>query len=151
MFQTCIDRLSHTADKGGEGGVCLMTPAKRQRKLTAKQKALVDYLVENGGTQRQAAEAVGYAPGDSARTAASKALAQPHVQEYMHSLVRTHIGTTGLSSALATVTKLTTAAKSEYVRLQAAQDLLDRAGFKPVDRAQLQMVGNVSISIDLGD
>ena len=41
-------------------------------------------------------------------------------------------------------------AKSEYVQLEASKDLLDRAGFKPVDRSQVQLAGDIKVSIDLG-
>ena len=40
-------------------------------------------------------------------------------------------------------------AKSEYVQLQASKDLLDRAGFKPIDRSQVQVAGDIRVSIDL--
>ena len=40
--------------------------------------------------------------------------------------------------------------KSEYVQLEASKDLLDRAGYKPIDRAQVQVAGDIRVSIDLG-
>jgi hypothetical protein len=40
-------------------------------------------------------------------------------------------------------------AKSEYVRLEAAKDLLDRAGLKPVDKHSHSITGDISINIDL--
>jgi hypothetical protein len=52
--------------------------------------------------------------------------------------------------AAAKVMTLARGAKSEYVQLQAAQDILDRAGFKPIDRAQVQVAGDIRVSIDLG-
>lgn len=60
------------------------------------------------------------------------------------------IGTIGASRSLETVMRLSHSAKSEYVQLQAAQDLLDRAGFKPIDRQQVQLAGDIKVSIDLG-
>jgi hypothetical protein len=37
--------------------------------------------------------------------------------------------------------------KSGFVQQTAAADILDRAGFKPVDRSQVQVVGRVTIDI----
>jgi hypothetical protein len=58
----------------------------------------------------------------------------------------------GLSAiaALNTTRRLSQGAKSEYVQLQASQDLLDRAGYKPIDRSQVQVAGDIRVSIDLG-
>jgi hypothetical protein len=36
------------------------------------------------------------------------------------------------------------------VRLMAAQDLLDRAGFKPVERTMHAVAGELTVKIDLG-
>ena len=60
--------------------------------------------------------------------------------------------TFGLSATLAagTVRRLATGAKSEYVQLEASKDLLDRAGYKPIDRSQVQVAGDIRVSIDLG-
>ena len=40
-------------------------------------------------------------------------------------------------------------AKSEYVQLEASKDILDRAGFKPPERTQHLLDGDIKISIDL--
>ena len=58
----------------------------------------------------------------------------------------------GLSAiaALNTTRRLSQGAKSEYVQLQASQDLLDRAGYKPIDRSQVQLAGDIKVTIDLG-
>jgi hypothetical protein len=45
---------------------------------------------------------------------------------------------------------LVAGAKSEYVRLEAAKDLLDRAGFKPIERKQVASAGEVKVVFDLG-
>ena len=52
--------------------------------------------------------------------------------------------------AAAKVLKLASGAKSEYVQLEASKDILDRAGFKPIDRSQVQLAGDIKVSIDLG-
>ena len=43
-----------------------------------------------------------------------------------------------------------TDARSDYVKLEAAKDVLDRAGFKPVDKRAHFYTGEVTIKIDLG-
>jgi|TARA_R110002126_G_scaffold61948_3_gene159954 phage terminase small subunit len=119
------------------------------RKLTDKQTALVDTLVARGCTIKQAAESAGYADGESGRVTASKALKLAHVQQYMMRRMNEEFG---LSATLAagTVRRLAMGAKSEYVQLEASKDLLDRAGYKPIDRSQVQVAGDIRVSIDLG-
>jgi phage terminase small subunit len=119
------------------------------RKLTDKQTALVDTLVARGCTIKQAAESAGYADGESGRVTASKALKLAHVQQYMMRRMNEEFG---LSATLAagTVRRLAMGAKSEYVQLESSKDLLDRAGYKPIDRSQVQVAGDIRVSIDLG-
>ena len=45
--------------------------------------------------------------------------------------------------------KLATGARSEYVQLEASKDILDRAGFKPIDRSQVPVSYTIRVSIDL--
>lgn len=119
------------------------------RKLTDKQTRLVDTLVALGCSVTQAAEEAGYAKGESGRVSASKALRQPHVQQYMMQRVSEQLGMNATVAA-AKVLKLASGAKSEYVQLEASKDILDRAGFKPIDRSQVQVAGDIRVSIDLG-
>jgi len=124
-------------------------PATVTSPLTPKQRALVDYLVATGGTLKSAATAAGYAEGQSGRVTASKTVRLPHVQAYMMQRVAETIGLNA-TAAVSQVLKLASGAKSEYVRLEASKDILDRAGFKPVDRSQVQVAGDIRVSIDLG-
>ena len=119
------------------------------RKLTDKQMALVDTLVAEGCSMKTAAELAGYAKGESGRISAHRALKAPHVQQYMMQRMNETFGLTA-TSALATVRRLSSGAKSEYVQLEASKDLLDRAGYKPIDRSQVQVAGDIKVSIDLG-
>ncbi len=116
--------------------------------LTPKQKAFVDFLVTNGGSKQDAAEAAGYAPGPGARAAASKALSNPKVQQYLQQRIIEELGNKA-SVALHRVVTLAESARSEHVQLEAAKDILDRAGFKPIERQQVQVAGDVRVSIDL--
>ena len=122
--------------------------ALTDRKLTEKQTALVDTLVANGCSIKKAAELAGYSKGESGRVSASKALKLPHVQQYMMQRMNEQFG---LSATIAAgrLRALVSDAKSEYVQLEAAKDLLDRAGYKPIDRSQVQVAGDIQVSIDL--
>lgn len=119
------------------------------RPLTKRQKALVEAYVANGGNLTRAAEEAGYAEGNSGRVTAQKAMKTPHVQQYLMQQV-SEAFSQHAAAAVQTVAQLSRNGKSEYVRLQAAQDLLDRAGFKPIDRSQVQLAGDIKVSIDLG-
>jgi phage terminase small subunit len=126
-----------------------MNQLSKTRTLTDKQTALVDTLVAKGCTIVKAAELAGYAVGESGRVTACKALKLAHVQQYMMQRMNEEFG---LSATLAagTVRRLALGAKSEYVQLEASKDLLDRAGYKPIDRSQVQVAGDIRVSIDLG-
>ena len=118
-----------------------------ERKLTEKQTALVDTLVANGCSIKKAAELAGYSKGESGRVSASKALKLPHVQQYMMQRMNEQFG---LSATIAAgrLRSLVSDAKSEYVQLEAAKDLLDRAGYKPIDRSQVQVAGDIQVLRD---
>lgn len=117
-------------------------------KLTPKQKAFCEALIKNNGDIREAALSAGYSKSNPTQSAYA-ALQVPHVMAYMQSLVaiRLMTKTTGASS---TLIDLATGAKSEYVRLQAAQDLLDRVGMKAPEKVDHRVTGELSVSIDLG-
>ena len=125
------------------------TLAPTARPLTPKQRALVEAYVANGGNLTKAAEEAGYAEGNSGRVTAWKAMKTPHVQQY---LMQQTAEAFSLHAAMAVgkVANLAKQAKSEYVQLEAAKDLLDRAGFKPIDRQQVQVAGDIRVQIDLG-
>ena len=119
------------------------------QKLTKRQMALVDVMVAEGLKTSEAAPKAGYADGKSGYVSAHRTLRLPHVQQYMMQRVTEQLGLNATVAA-AKVMTLARGAKSEYVQLQAAQDILDRAGFKPIDRSQVQVAGDIRVSIDLG-
>ena len=119
------------------------------QKLTKRQMALVDVMVAEGLKTSEAAAKAGYADGKSGYVSAHRTLRLPHVQQYMMQRVTEQLGLNATVAA-AKVMTLARGAKSEYVQLQAAQDILDRAGFKPIDRSQVQVAGDIRVSIDLG-
>ena len=95
-----------------------------QRRITKKQMLLVDTIVANGCSIKEASIIAGYSKGDAGRVTASKTLRLPHIQEYMQQRVRESIG---LNATIASrkVLDLATNAKSEYVQLESAKDILD--------------------------
>ena len=120
----------------------------KQRRLTTKQKDLVDTIVASGCSVKEASAKAGYSDGESGRVTASKTLRLPHIQEYMQQRVRESIG---LNATVASkrILDLSTNAKSEYVQLEASKDILDRAGYKPIEKSMSLVQGNISVSIDL--
>jgi len=123
--------------------------AEAGTELTDKQRKFVDYLFLPNVTQTEAAVMAGYAEG-SAHVSASRLLRFPHVQEYLRTCIQQGISASAVK-ALRVVTDLQDSAKSDYVRLQAAQDILDRSGFKAVEKHAHAIKGEVIVSIDLGD
>ena len=117
-------------------------------RITKKQKLLIDTIVATGCSVKKASEIAGYAKGESGRVTASKTLRLPHIQEYMQQCIRQSIG---LNATIASrkVLDLASSAKSEYVQLEASKDILDRAGYKPVEKSMSLVQGNISVSIDL--
>jgi|TARA_R100001079_G_scaffold96709_3_gene60059 phage terminase small subunit len=109
---------------------------------------LVDTIVAKGCSIKEASIIAGYSKGDAGRVTASKTLRLPHIQEYMQQRVRESIG---LNATIASrkVLDLATNAKSEYVQLESAKDILDRAGYKPVDKSMSIVTGGINVSIDL--
>ncbi len=132
----------------GRGGSLGDTMSIELRKLTPKQTALVDVMVAEGLKPAQAAEKAGYAAGKAGYVSAYRSLKLPHVQQYMMQRMNEEFGLSAIS-ALNTTRRLSIGAKSEFVQLQASQDLLDRAGYKPIDRSQIQVAGDIKVSIDL--
>ena len=117
-------------------------------KLTAKQRALVDALVTTGCTITKGAEIAGYAKGEAGRVIASRTLRIPKVQQYMMNQISSTIGM-GAIQASHMLNALSGSAKSEYVRLEASKDILDRVGLRAPDKVQHSVGGELSIKIDL--
>ena len=125
-----------------------MNVLSKQRKCTKKQMLLIDTLVAKGCSIREAAESAGYAEGESGRVTASKALKLTHVQQYMMQAVTESLGVNATYAA-SKLLRLASGAKSEYDQLEASKDILDRAGFKPVDKSMHLHAGEIKVSIDL--
>jgi phage terminase small subunit len=118
------------------------------RALTARQTKFVMHFVENGGRASQAAIAAGYSD-NGAGSAAQTLLRKPHIYQELMRALPNAIGLAAVP-AVAVVTRLMSSAKSDYVKLEAARDLLDRAGFQPPQRVDHRLDSTLSVSINLG-
>lgn len=114
-------------------------------KLTDKQAAFVSAYIASGGVVGLAAQTAGYASDNEG----SRLLKNPNVINEIQKQMLAAIGTHAVS-ALDTMVKLSRSAKSDYVRLEASRDILDRAGFKPPDRIDHRVDGTLSVSFDIG-
>jgi len=115
--------------------------------LTPKQDAFCDEYVANGGKGTAAAKAAGYAEA-SAHVEANRLLKNPLILQEIYQRTVLAIGAAA-PRALATITTLSSEAKSDYVRLEASRDLLDRAGLRAPDRVDHRIDGELKVSIDL--
>jgi phage terminase small subunit len=120
-------------------------------KLTEKQMVLVDTIVAQGCSIKEAAKIAGYSKEGSeeaGRVSASRTLRLPKVQQYMTSRIAE---TLGLGAVIASrkLIDLSSGAKSEYVQLEASRDILDRVGMRVPDKVRHQIEGDIKINIDL--
>lgn len=115
--------------------------------MTPKQRAFVANLFTPGLSNKDCAVLAGYAEV-SAQVEASRLLQNPRILEYMDVCMR-HTLKIDAIRARGVVASLSTTAKSDLVKLQAAQDSLDRGGYKPVDKVAHNIQGQLSVSIDL--
>jgi phage terminase small subunit len=120
-------------------------------KLTDKQRLLVDTIVAEGCSIKEAAKKAGYSKEGSeeaGRITASRTLRLPKVQQYMQSRIADTLGL-GAVRASKKLIDLTSSAKSEYVQLEAAKDILDRTGMRVPDKVKHSIEGDIKINIDL--
>jgi len=122
-----------------------------EKQLNDKPRALVDTLVAEGVTIKDAALKAGYSPGrdgESARANGSRTLRLMHVQQYYLRCVQDAL-MQGSAAAVRTLSHLNDTAKSEYVKMQAATAILDRAGFAKRDQSINIYSNELTINIDL--
>lgn len=139
-----LDKQIIVVHKRGVRGVLLLDKLR----ITKRQKLLIDTIVATGCSVKKASEIAGYAKGESGRVTASKTLRLPHIQEYMQQRVRESIGLNA-TKASNKMLELSQSAKSEYVQLEASKDILDRAGYKPIEKSMNLVAGTIQVSIDL--
>jgi hypothetical protein len=117
----------------------------REQRLTARQNAFVEALITNGGDRVKAAIAAG-CNKKSAAAMAWKWLRHPLIAE---EVVRrtTELVASAAPAAVQRMVTLMNKSKSDFVRMQAAQDILNRAG---VGRDTKAPTAPLVVNINLG-
>jgi phage terminase small subunit len=115
--------------------------------LTELQDRFIDAYVTNGGRIEQAAIEAGYSEA-SARTLGSRLLKDDKV---LQEIYRRTVSKVAVSApkALHIVEQLAQSSRSDKVRLEAAMDLLNRAGLKAPERIDHRVGGEIHVQIDL--
>ena len=99
------------------------TLSQQCNKVTDAQAELVHMILHNGCNPTEAADAIG-----RNKAWAYNTLNKQHVIDYRQQLAMMTLGWDA-TQAMATMRELL-GSKSQYVRLEAAKDLMDRAGFR---------------------
>ena len=123
----------------------IFAPAARE--LTTKQAAYVEAYVDNGGHGTNAATTAGYSK-TSAASESSRLLRNPLIQQEIQKRMIMELGLSA-PAALQQIKRLSRTAKSDYVKLEASRDLLDRAGFRAPDRVDVRLDSEVRVSLDI--
>ena len=122
--------------------------AESDESLNEREDAFVEHYLALGGQQGKAAELAGY-PASSAASTASRLVRKPKIQKQIMKRTLESIGLAAVP-ALRNIERLSRSSKSDYVRLEASKDLLDRAGFKPPERVQYQLDASLRVQLNLG-
>jgi phage terminase small subunit len=112
------------------------------KKLTLKQLNFAEQYLETGNAT-EAADRV-YKPKNraTARAIGSENLAKPNIRAFLDE---------NAGDAAAMIYKLSQAAKNETVRLNASRDILDRTGYRPADKANLDKPRIEGVTIRIVD
>ena len=95
-------------------------------KLSKKKKVFADTYIETGNGTQSALQAYDTSDPHTAAQIAYENLRKPDVREYIESHA---------PEAAARIVQLAINAENETVRLNANRDILDRAGYKPVEKS----------------
>jgi hypothetical protein len=101
--------------------------------LTERQATFALRYVDNGGNARQAALAAGYALRSAAKTG-FELKQHPGIQTRIEQLTRKLLGTHAPLAVATLVNVMQDPEANAMARVRAAEILLDRAGFKPIER-----------------
>ena len=118
--------------------------APEDRPLTGMQKRVLEHVLRTGDTVTETSNAL-----NIPRNSVSRIVHLPQVEKQMADGIRSRL-LRGSAQAMIQLDRLSRGAKSEYVRLQASDSILDRGGFRPPDRLQAQVQSDVRFVIDLG-
>ena len=114
--------------------------------LNERQRLFVEALVNDPRSKAKAVREAGYST-NGAKVQAHRLWADPAVRAYHSHLVLLRLGRAAAKAA--DTLELLLDHKSGFVRLEAAKDILDRAGFKPIERKAVLVGGSVSFEVDL--
>jgi len=123
-----------------------------KKEATEQQKRFIDEFIRmRENNQTQAAINAGYSP-KSAASQSSQLLKNPKVIEYlnekkseMEQMLRQEFMYDALEARKVMYEIMNDYEAPENVRLSAAKDFLDRAGFKPVDKQETTLHGEIDI------
>ena len=99
-------------------------------KLTKKQKGFVKDYLDTGNATESAERNYNVKDRDVARSIGSENLTKPDIRAYLADKS---------NDAVSMVYTLSQTAENEGVRLNASKDILDRAGYKPVDKSEVKV------------
>jgi len=102
------------------------------KELTKKQKGFCKDYIDTGNKTKSALKNYNTEDYSTAASIGSENLKKPEIIEYLKSIS---------SDATSRIEELSKTAKNETVRLNANKDILDRAGYKPVERKDLTTNG----------
>ena len=117
-------------------------------KLTKMQQDFVVALASGTHDLESAAIEAGFA-AKNAKRQGYELLSKEHIKLAYTMALHTQLAVAA-GGASKTLSDLVIGARSEYVRLQAAQDVLDRLGLRVADKVDHRIGGEVSVRIDLG-
>lgn len=95
------------------------------RKLTKKQEGFAKDYIDTGNATLSAKQNFDVTNDNSAAAVGSRALRNANVQEYIEDKAE---------KAASIVYEIAQSSEHDNVRLSASKDILDRAGFKPIER-----------------
>lgn len=121
-----------------------MPTSRFPKKLTGQQIKCIELMLD-GKTQVEIANEIGVA-----EVTVSRWKKQDLFREKLKEAVNLKFERMAVIAQL-TIQNLATNAQSESVRLNAAKDILDRGGYKPIDEQKITADGDFCITIDYGD
>ena len=107
------------------------------RTLTKKQEGFVKDYLETGNGSLAIKKNYDVSTDETARSMASENLTKPNIQAYLESRAE---------KAAEMVFEISQHGENDSVKLNASKDILDRAGYKPVERSV-----NLKVDYDMND
>lgn len=101
----------------------------KKQKLTRKQEKFVKEFIDTGNGTQSALKAYDTTDEVTAGSIAWENLRKPQIQQAIQDSAKI---------AQSVILELAKKAKNEQVRLGASKDILDRAGFKPVEKQEVK-------------